>query len=75
MEPTFQVLTDVAEKMVIPLVEEGSKNKSGQQSRFVIEGVEEKCSGLDCAVTAAPKRELSLIFVILIIVASSQQFS
>lgn len=35
MEPTFAVLTDVAEKMVIPLVEEGSKNKtSGQQSRF-----------------------------------------
>ncbi|XP_048343543.1 LOW QUALITY PROTEIN: calcium/calmodulin-dependent 3',5'-cyclic nucleotide phosphodiesterase 1B-like [Sphaerodactylus townsendi] len=33
VEPTFAVLTDVAEKMVIPLVEEGSKSKtSGQQS-------------------------------------------
>ncbi|XP_034275188.1 dual specificity calcium/calmodulin-dependent 3',5'-cyclic nucleotide phosphodiesterase 1B isoform X2 [Pantherophis guttatus] len=33
VEPTFQVLTDVAEKMIIPLVEEGSKNKlSSQQS-------------------------------------------
>ncbi|XP_077779863.1 dual specificity calcium/calmodulin-dependent 3',5'-cyclic nucleotide phosphodiesterase 1B isoform X1 [Podarcis muralis] len=31
VEPTFQVLTDVAEKMVIPLVEEGSKNKSSSQ--------------------------------------------
>uniref|UniRef100_A0A8D0H1Y9 Phosphodiesterase n=1 Tax=Sphenodon punctatus TaxID=8508 RepID=A0A8D0H1Y9_SPHPU len=32
VEPTFSVLTDVAEKMVLPLVEEGSKNKSGNQS-------------------------------------------
>nr|XP_060619789.1 dual specificity calcium/calmodulin-dependent 3',5'-cyclic nucleotide phosphodiesterase 1B isoform X1 [Anolis sagrei ordinatus] len=31
VEPTFQVLTDVAEKMVIPLVEEGSKNKTSTQ--------------------------------------------
>ncbi|XP_077185384.1 dual specificity calcium/calmodulin-dependent 3',5'-cyclic nucleotide phosphodiesterase 1B isoform X2 [Paroedura picta] len=31
VEPTFAVLTDVAEKMVIPLVEEGSKNKTAAQ--------------------------------------------
>ncbi|XP_063150028.1 dual specificity calcium/calmodulin-dependent 3',5'-cyclic nucleotide phosphodiesterase 1B isoform X1 [Candoia aspera] len=31
VEPTFQVLTDVAEKMIIPLVEEGSKNKLPSQ--------------------------------------------
>ncbi|KAL8164076.1 UNVERIFIED_CONTAM: Calcium/calmodulin-dependent 3',5'-cyclic nucleotide phosphodiesterase 1B [Gekko kuhli] len=31
VEPTFAVLTDVAEKMVIPLVEEGSKNKTPSQ--------------------------------------------
>ncbi|KYO28725.1 dual specificity calcium/calmodulin-dependent 3',5'-cyclic nucleotide phosphodiesterase 1B isoform X1 [Alligator mississippiensis] len=33
VEPTFSVLTDVAEKTVIPLVEEGSKAKSNPSSQ------------------------------------------
>lgn len=40
VEPTFSVLTDVAEKMVLPVAEDGTKAKgnpvAGQQARSAV---------------------------------------
>lgn len=62
VEPTFSVLTDVAEKMVLPQNEDGSKAKGnaagGQQARLGASSHPPSIAGLGCAVV--PQFPLSL---------------